>query len=56
MEATLLKTNAGKGYKVVVNGEWMYTSTDELNRVITGKSKACSFRPIVDKGGVSDGN
>ncbi len=44
MKATLLKTNAGKGYKIVINDIWLYISLAELEAVVSGTAKACQFR------------
>jgi len=46
MNATLLKTKAGKGFKICVNGTWMYTSKGELYKVLQDKANGCSFRSI----------
>jgi len=49
MEITFCETKAGKGYKIVVNGQWLYTSKAELLNVVTKKSHACIFRKIEEK-------
>ena len=42
---TMCPTKAGKGFKLVVEGVWFYTSTKELSAMIGGKASACRFRP-----------
>ena len=46
-------TKAGKGYKVVVEGKWYYTSLGELTRMLAGKVKACRFRSIENEEGAA---
>jgi hypothetical protein len=46
--ATLCPTKAGNGYKVVVDGTWLYTSKASLLDMVNGKSKACTFSTIKD--------
>ena len=48
MIVTFCKTKAGKGFKVVVDGKWLYVSMNELFKVIQDKSVACVFREIHD--------
>ena len=43
---TFCKTKAGKGFKIVVDGEWFYTSLYELYKVLQDKASACQFRTI----------
>ncbi len=43
MEVTFLETKKGNGFKIVVNGQWLYTSKKELLRAVF-KQKACKFR------------
>ena len=43
---TFAATKAGKGFKIIINGTWLYTSKTELYKVLQGKSKACVFRSI----------
>lgn len=45
-QVTMCPTKAGRGYKVVVDGTWFYTSTQELSRMLRGESNACKFRTI----------
>ena len=47
--ATLVPTKAGKGYKVVHNGLWFYTSKAALLDMVQGKAKACTFHTIKDE-------
>jgi len=46
MEVTFCATKAGKGFKIVVDGVWLYTSKHELYRVLQNKALACQFREI----------
>ena len=46
--ATLCPTKAGRGFKVVVDGVWFYTSKASLLDVVNGKAKACTFSTIKD--------
>jgi hypothetical protein len=46
--ATLVPTKAGKGYKVVHDGVWFYTSKAALLDMVQGKAKACTFSTIKD--------
>ena len=41
-----MPTKAGKGYKVVVDGVWFYTSIGELSKMLAGKVAACQFRAM----------
>jgi len=43
---TFCKTKAGKGFKIVVDGQWFYTSLYELYKVLNNKAIACQFRTI----------
>lgn len=43
-EVTLCETRAGNGFKVVVNGKWLYTSKEELFKMVRGDAAACKFR------------
>ena len=42
-EATLCKTKAGKGYKMVVNGVWLYCSKEALENVVK-QGTNCRFQ------------
>jgi hypothetical protein len=46
MEATFCETKAGFGYKICIDGKWMYASKRQLLDVIRQKGKACVFRSI----------
>ena len=48
-EATLCKTKAGKGFKIVIDEVWYYTSKSELFRLLNDSARACTFRTIVDE-------
>ena len=45
-ELTMCPTKAGNGYKVVVNGEWFYTSKKELLKMVREEAHAAKFRTI----------
>ena len=47
--ATLVPTKAERGYKVVVDGTWFYTSKASLQDMVSGKAKACTFSTIKDE-------
>ncbi len=49
MEVTLCRTIKGNGYKIVVEGKWLYANADDLNKVVKGEAKACRFREIASK-------
>ena len=46
----LMKTKAGKGYKLVVGDKWFYTSIPELMEMVEGDTNACVFRTIEEDG------
>ena len=48
-QVTLCKTKAGKGFKVVVDGVWFYTSIRELYKVLRDEALACKFRVIEER-------
>ena len=50
-EITFCKTKAGKGFKIVVDGQWFYTSLFELYKVLQDKAQACRFRSIENNNG-----
>jgi|TARA_Y100000310_G_scaffold315077_1_gene365227 hypothetical protein len=43
MKATLLKTNIGKGYKLVIDGKWIYVSQEKFTAFLENKSKSVTF-------------
>jgi len=47
--ATLCRTKAGNGYKVVVNGVWYYASKRQVMELINGQQRACTFHTISDE-------
>jgi hypothetical protein len=49
-KVTFCKTNAGNGFKIVVNDTWLYVSKELLNEVIHGLSKSCQFSTIEEEG------
>jgi len=46
VQAVFCKTKAGKGFKIVINGKWFYTSKAELFNVLNNKTTGCRFRSI----------
>ena len=44
MKVTFKATNAGKGYKIRVNDQWLVTKKESLLNVIAGLSDYCVFR------------
>ena len=40
---TLIRTNRGLGFKVVINGKWFYTNEYNLYDLIEGKRKSVVF-------------
>ena len=47
MIVNFCKTKAGKGFKIVVNGKWLYTSKQELFKVLKNEANGCIFREII---------
>jgi hypothetical protein len=47
-DATMCKTKAGKGLKIVVDGTWYYTSWGEFNAMLRNDANGCTFRTIDD--------
>lgn len=45
-KATFCKTKAGKGFKIAVNGEWVYASKESLFNVLNDDKQSCVFRKI----------
>lgn len=52
-ELTLCPTKAGKGYKVVVDGTWFYTSAIELAKMLRGEAQAVKFRTVDEWRGIA---
>lgn len=48
--ATLCKTNKGGGLKIVIDGEWYYTSWGQFGRMMNGKASGCTFQTIDESG------
>ena len=46
MEATFCETKAGFGYKICIDGQWIYASKSQLLDVINQKREDCVFRSI----------
>ena len=43
MKAKFYKTKAGNGFKILVDGKWLYASKDKLLAVIDGDAHYCPF-------------
>ena len=46
---TMVKTNTSFGYKFIADGTWFYVKATELEALVSGKSKGCSFTTINKK-------
>lgn len=55
MELTFIETRNGKGFKIIANGQWFYTSKGELLRAINNKV-GCKFRTIDEVATALNGN
>ncbi len=42
----LMRTKAGKGFKLVVEDKWFYTSATKLQEMLDGERSSCNFRVI----------
>jgi phosphotransferase system IIB component len=51
MEAKLMKTKKGNGFKIVVGDEWVYASKTALEKMLNDESGVCTFKPIENNGG-----
>ena len=49
MIVTFCKTKSYNGFKIVVNGKWLYVSYKELDNVVCNKATSCQFREIKDE-------
>lgn len=45
MEAKLMPTKEGKGYKIIVDGTWLYASKKQMLAAILNEG-VCTFREI----------
>jgi len=48
-DVILCKTKRGFGFKMIVEGTWLYTSIKEMNKMLNDKSNAVTFRTIDSK-------
>jgi hypothetical protein len=46
MFVTFCKTKAGNGFKIVVNGKWLYASKRDVLEVIDDEVPSCCFKTI----------
>lgn len=46
---TLLPTKAGRGFKVIHDGQWFYARKDDVLNVVNRKQTACTFSEIKEK-------
>lgn len=49
MDATFCKTKAGRGFKIAIDGKWLYASKANLLKVVRNEAKSCRFRSIEDQ-------
>ncbi len=49
-KVTFCKTKAGKGYKLCIDGTWLYTSAEALNKVLYDLAKSCQFTAYQEEG------
>ncbi len=45
-EVKLMKTKAGNGFKVLVDGQWVYTNAREMQRFLDGEISVVTFRTL----------
>lgn len=43
MKALMLLTNAGKGVKIVIDGKWVYSSLENVEKLLSKKIKGLEF-------------
>jgi len=49
MKATFCKTKKGNGFKIVIDGTWLYASHEDVRAVFLGEASSCQFGSIEDK-------
>ena len=49
MKVTFCKTNNGNGYKIAIDDKWLYTSKQNLLKVLFGEATSCQFSTFEDK-------
>lgn len=49
-QAILCKTKKGNGLKIIVEGQWYYTSWGQFGRMMNGKAVGCTFQTIDESG------
>ena len=49
MNVILCRTPSGKGVKVLVNNEWLFTSVDSIEQVLKGDAEWCQLSTIQDR-------
>jgi hypothetical protein len=48
-KVTFCRTKTGKGFKIVVDGTWLYVSRKLLLEVVEGDTESCQFSSFEDK-------
>ena len=48
-KVTFCRTNTGRGFKIAVNGTWLYVSRTLLLEVVDGDTESCQFKAFEDK-------
>ena len=48
-KVTFCRTNTGNGFKIAVNGTWLYVSRKLLLEVVDGDTNSCQFKTFEDK-------
>ena len=46
-DVKMCKTKRGFGFKIIVDGKWLYTSKTEMFKMLNDKANAVTFREIV---------
>ena len=49
MKVTFCKTKAGKGFKIFVDGKWLFVSKRYLFEVLDDEAEYCQFRSIEEE-------
>ncbi|MBW1666989.1 MAG: hypothetical protein JRJ66_02830 [Deltaproteobacteria bacterium] len=51
MNVTFCKTKAGNGFKIAIDGTWLYASKKSLLKVLFDEAKSCQFRTMDESSG-----
>jgi hypothetical protein len=52
----LMRTKAGRGFKLVVDDKWFYASAAKLQAMLDGERSSCNFRVIENSDPSQGGN